>query len=58
MNHSVLTGNLGADPDVFFTGNGEPVASFKLAFQTGHKKQEPNWIKVACFKPLVDVCQK
>jgi single-stranded DNA-binding protein len=34
LNESILTGNLGADPEVFYSSEGNPVASFKLAFQS------------------------
>ena len=33
LNSCILTGNLGADPEVFYSSEGEPVASFNLAFQ-------------------------
>jgi single-strand DNA-binding protein len=45
LNHTVLTGNLGADPEVFYSSEGNPVASFSLAFRSLKKKT--GWIKVA-----------
>lgn len=40
LNSIVLTGHLGADPEVRFSGEGNAVANFSLAFQTSTKKGE------------------
>jgi len=56
LNQSVLTGNLGGDPEVFYSSQGEPVATFNLAFHSSKKKT--NWIKVTCFHKLAEVVQK
>ena len=53
MNHSVLTGHLGADPETFFTGEGDAAASFNLAFKSG--KDKTSWIKVNCYNRLAEV---
>jgi single-strand DNA-binding protein len=51
LNQTVLTGNLGADPEVFYSSEEHPVATFNLAFRVAKKKT--GWIKVVCFgKPL------
>ena len=44
LNQTILTGNLGADPEIFFDGNGDPIASFNLEFRSSKKKT--GWIKV------------
>jgi len=54
LNQCVLTGNLGADPEVFYSSEGNPVASFNLAFQSSKKKT--CWIKVVAFQKLADIC--
>ena len=56
MNNCILTGNLGADPEVFFTGDGNPIASFNLAFKSG-RKTEANWIRITAFNKLAEICQ-
>jgi single-strand DNA-binding protein len=56
LNSCVLTGNLGADPECYFTGDGDPVTTFNLAFKSSKKKT--NWIKVTCFNKLADVATK
>ena len=53
LNHTVLTGNLGADPEVFYSSEGNPVSSFNLAFRSSKKKT--GWIKIVCFNRLAEV---
>jgi single-strand DNA-binding protein len=56
LNQCVLTGNLGNDPEVNFYGEGQPVASFNLAFNG--PKMKTGWIKVTCFKRIAEVAEK
>ncbi len=56
LNQCVLTGNLGGDPEVFYTTEGDPVASFSLAFRSSRKKT--GWIKVTAFKRIAELCEK
>jgi single-strand DNA-binding protein len=56
LNSVVLAGNLGNDPDIHFNSEGEPIASFNLAFRAGKKKT--GWIKVTCFNRLSEICEK
>ena len=56
LNSVVLAGNLGNDPDIHFNSEGEPIASFNLAFRAGKKKT--GWIKVTCFKRVSEICEK
>ncbi len=55
MNHCVLTGNLGSDPEVRYSAEGNPVATFNLAFSSG--KDKTSWIKVVCFNKLAEVVE-
>ena len=57
MNLTVLTGNLGGDPENFFSSEGTPIAKFSLAFESG-KKDKANWIQVAAFNKLADAVVK
>ena len=52
-NQTILTGNLGADPESFFSGDGDPVATFNLAFRAGREKT--GWIKCTCFGKQADI---
>ena len=56
LNQCTLMGNLGGDPEVFYSSEGNPVASFSLAFHSSKKKT--GWIKVVCFQKLAEVTQK
>ena len=56
LNSVVLAGNLGNDPEIHFNSEGEPIASFNLAFRAGKKKT--GWIKVTCFNRLSEICEK
>jgi len=41
MNLCILTGNLGHDPEIFYSSDGDPIASFNLAFKSG--KDKTSW---------------
>ena len=56
LNQSILTGNLGNDPEMFYSSEGNPVASFNLAFRSSKKKT--GWIKCVCFGRLAEVTEK
>jgi len=56
LNTCVLTGNLGADPEVFYSSEGNPVATFNLAFRSS--KTKTGWLKITCFHRLADVASK
>ena len=56
LNQCVLTGNLGADPEVFYNPEGNAVTSFNIAFHSSKKKT--CWIKVVCFQKLAEVASQ
>ncbi|MFC1826285.1 single-stranded DNA-binding protein [Thermodesulfobacteriota bacterium] len=56
LNNCVLTGNLGADPEIFYSSEGKPVASFDLAFKSS--KKSTGWIKCKAFNRLAEVAEK
>jgi len=56
LNNCILTGNLGADPEVFYSSEGDPVATFNLAFKSSKKKT--GWIKVSCFRRLAEITER
>lgn len=53
LNQVVLTGNLGDDPKIFYSPEGNPVASFNIAFQSTKKKT--CWVKVVTFQKLAEI---
>ena len=56
INQICLTGNLGADPEVFYNQEGNPIATFNLAFSASRKKTA--WIKITAFQKLAEVTEK
>jgi single-strand DNA-binding protein len=56
LNSCILTGNLGADPEIFYSSEGQPVATFNLAFRSSKKKT--GWIKITCFQKLAEIAER
>ena len=56
LNSVVLAGNLGGDPEIHFNSEGEPIASFNLAFRAS--KQKTGWIRVTAFSKLAEITEK
>ena len=56
LNQTILIGNLGNDPDLFYSQEGDPIANFNLAFQSSKKKT--GWIRVVAFKKLAEISEK
>jgi single stranded DNA-binding protein len=56
MNVTVLTGNLGNDPESIFTEEGLHIVKFSLAFRFGRKKT--GWIRVSCFNKTAELAEK
>ncbi|MBF0483062.1 MAG: single-stranded DNA-binding protein [Desulfovibrionaceae bacterium] len=56
MNHVFVSGHLGENPVVSYSRDGNPWATFDLAFKSG--KQKTGWIKCVCFKFLAEACEK
>ena len=58
MNTVILTGNLGGDPESFYTPtDGTHIVNFSLAFRST-KKDKPNWIRVTAFNSNAEVAVK
>ncbi|NMG39848.1 single-stranded DNA-binding protein [Chelativorans sp. ZYF759] len=56
VNKAILVGNLGGDPEIRRTPNGDPVATFSLATsetwrdkQTGERRERTEWHRVVIF---------
>jgi single-strand DNA-binding protein len=57
LNQCNFIGRLGKDPEVKYTGSGEPVTSFSIA--VGSKfgdKEQTEWVNVTTFKKLAEIC--
>lgn len=57
MNTTVLTGNLGSDPESFFSDGGTQIVSFSMAFRSTKDKTD-NWIKITCFNKTGELAEK
>jgi single-strand DNA-binding protein len=62
MNKAILTGTLGADPEVRTTATGKTVATFSIATKerfkdrtTGEKKEVTDWHNVVLWAPLSEI---
>lgn len=64
LNKVILIGNVGSDPEMRFTPNGNPVTSFRLAvgrgFTTkdGERRQETEWFSVITWNRLAETCNQ
>jgi single-strand DNA-binding protein len=55
LNVCALIGNLGADPEIFYSSEGKPVATFNLAFKSS--KTKTGWIKITAFNKLAGIVE-
>jgi single-strand DNA-binding protein len=66
VNRVILVGNLGRDPEIRSTQNGERVANLSVATSetwrdknSGEKREKVEWNRVTVWnKSIVDVCEK
>ena len=64
LNKVMIIGNVGTDPEMRFTPNGNPVTTFRIAtsrtFTTpeGERKQETEWFTVVTWKKLAESCNQ
>ena len=60
----MIIGNLGADPEMRFTPNGNPVTTFRVAATSnrtspdGERKQETEWFTVVTWNKLAETCNQ
>ncbi len=64
LNKVMIIGNIGTDPEMRFTPNGNPVTTFRMAssriFTTpeGERKQETEWFTVVTWNKLAESCNQ
>jgi single-strand DNA-binding protein len=64
LNRVMIIGNVGTDPEMRFTPNGNPVTSFSVAtnrtYNTsdGGKKEETEWFSVVAWNKLAETCNQ
>ena len=64
LNKVMIIGNIGSDPEMRFTPNGNPVTSFRVATNwiyttaDGERKQETEWFTVVAWNKLAEQCNQ
>ncbi len=59
----MIIGNLGRDPEMRFSPNGNPVTSFSVAVNRvytagGERKEETEWFRVSAWNKLAETCSQ
>ena len=64
LNKVMIIGNLGSEPEMRFTPNGNPVTSFRVATNRvyttpeGERKQETEWFTIVTWNKLAEQCNQ
>ncbi len=64
MNKIIVIGNLGRDPEMRYTPNGQGVTSFSVASSrryttsAGEQREETEWFNCSAFGRLADTCNQ
>lgn len=64
LNKVMLIGNLGADPEMRYTANGNAVTTFNVAVNRnysgpdGERKEETEWFTVVTWNKLAETCSQ
>ena len=63
INKVILVGNLGQDPEMRYTADGRPIATFSLATSeswkdktSGERRDKTEWHRVVVFGKLAEIC--
>ncbi len=64
LNKVMLIGNLGADPEMRYTANGNAVTTFSVACNRtytgpdGERKEETEWFNIVTWNKLAETCSQ
>ena len=64
LNKVMIIGNVGTDPEMRFTPNGNPVTSFRVATNRvytapdGERRRETEWFTVVAWNKLAESCNQ
>ena len=64
LNKMLVIGNLGGDPEMRYTPNGDPVTSFSVATnrryttRDGEQREETEWFRVTTWRQLAEQCNQ
>lgn len=61
VNKVILVGRLGADPEIRYTADGQPVATFRVAtnevwVKNGERQEHTEWHRIVAFGRLAEIC--
>ena len=62
VNKVILIGRLGADPEIRYTADGQPVANFRMATsgrwtdKNGQRQERTEWHRIVAFGKLAETC--
>jgi len=64
MHKLIIIGNLGGDPEMRYTPDGQPVTSFNIASNrsyktaSGERREETEWFRATAWGKLAEVCNQ
>lgn len=64
LNKCMIIGNLGADPEMRYTANGDAVTTFRVATSrtytttSGERRDETEWFRVVTWRRLAEICSQ
>lgn len=58
MNLIVLTGNLGKDPELRYTGSGTPVCTFSIGVSRPHAHDKTDWLQCTAWRQSAEYLGK
>ncbi len=64
MNKVLIIGNVGTDPEMRYTPNGNPVTSFNVATNRryttsqGEQREETEWFRISAWNRLAETCNQ
>ena len=64
LNKIIIIGNMGTDPEMRYTPNGNPVTSFRIATSRsytaadGERRQDTEWFTVVAWNQLAEQCNQ
>lgn len=64
MNKILIFGNLGSDPEMRYTPNGNPVTSFSMATNRryttseGDSREETEWFRISAWNRTAEICNQ
>ena len=64
LNRMTAIGNLGSDPEMRYTPNGNPVTTFRMAVSRsyntgeGERREETEWFSVVAWNQLAELCNQ